>query len=164
MAKTQGLEKLLAQLDEIPRQLRQELAAVVQSETEALALKVAAACAVPQIAEMVRAERAANVQGREVFRSRLISGSVVGAKGHVYNSRWEEFGTSPHSLAKGSRVAIKNRDGTIRRRGKLSDAKGGWHPGARARPYFWPTVRAWKPTIKRRITAACRKAIKQAVQ
>lgn len=69
----------------------------------------------------------------------------------AYYARWIEFGTSPHSLVKGS--------GT--KSGKGRSEYGARHPGTVAQPFFFPSWRALRKTIRRRIQYATRAAVKK---
>lgn len=69
----------------------------------------------------------------------------------AYYARWMEFGTSPHSLVKGSGNAS----------GKGRSEYGARHPGTVAQPFFFPSWRALRKTIRRRIQAATRAAVKK---
>ncbi|WP_417794594.1 HK97-gp10 family putative phage morphogenesis protein [Terasakiella pusilla] len=68
-------------------------------------------------------------------------------------ARWVEFGTEPHSVAKGG--------GT--KAGKSALAKGGGvpHPGAKAHPYFWPAYRAKRKSIVSQMRKEIRKELKK---
>lgn len=61
----------------------------------------------------------------------------------AYWARWREFGTAPHSVAKGA----------DRSRGKLQD-KGPMHPGTPASPFFWPVWRAFRQKTKKAMRVA----------
>lgn len=62
-------------------------------------------------------------------------------------ARWTEFGTAPHSVALGAK----------RKSGKYQD-RGPFHPGAKASPFFWPTIRSRARLNKRRLQTAGRQA------
>lgn len=68
----------------------------------------------------------------------------------AFYARWVEFGTAPHSVAKGAR----------RKAGKLQDA-GPHHPGATAQPFFYPAYRALRKHAKLTIAKAIRQAVKE---
>lgn len=80
--------------------------------------------------------------------------SVYVGNDEVFWPRWVEFGTAPHSLAKGADRTSKAKDK------KRLQATGPQHPGARAQPFFYPTVRAWKKPLKSRVRRAATKAAK----
>lgn len=64
-------------------------------------------------------------------------------------ARWTEFGTQPHSLAPKADISRGKRQGG-----------GAMHPGARAQPYFFPTIRAQKRGAKLMVARENRKALK----
>lgn len=152
-----GLDKLLRQLAALPQAAKEEASAVLASQSGELAQKIAMACAVPQIAATLIAEQntgtgkatTGNAKAEAGLSYRVTATATDGVKGHVYNPRWEEFGTKPHP--------IKYRG----RNGKVIEYM---HPGARARPFFWPTVRAWKKPFKRLIAQGANRAAKKAAK
>jgi hypothetical protein len=68
-------------------------------------------------------------------------------------ARWVEFGTAPHNVAKGG--------GTKAGQGDLPNGKGTPHPGARAKPYFYPAYRAKKKAILARMRREIKAALKK---
>lgn len=68
--------------------------------------------------------------------------------------RFLEFGTKPHNTARGG--------GTVAGRKGIGTEAARMHPGSRAFPHVFPTYRAMKPKIKKRIRAAVNKAIREA--
>lgn len=69
----------------------------------------------------------------------------------AFYARFVEFGTRPHSLAKGAR-----------KQNRAARMGGGYmHPGARPFPFFYPAWRLWKRKVKSRISAAMRQAIRE---
>lgn len=62
-----------------------------------------------------------------------------------------EFGTAPHSLAKGA----------SRKRGRLQD-QGVMHPGATAQPFFWPGWRLARNKARRMIRKDLQTAVRRA--
>ena len=72
----------------------------------------------------------------------------------AFYARWVEFGTAPHNVAPGG--------GT--KGFKKSGSKGVEHPGAAARPFFYPSYRMHKKDVKRQITQALRIAVRDAVK
>src|SRR5262245_33756789 len=78
-----------------------------------------------------------NVTGLNVY---------AGSEEALY-ARWVEFGTAPHSTAKGAITRSGRRQGGVRQ-----------HPGATAKPFFWPSYRLMKKPmrskVKRKLTAA----------
>lgn len=73
-----------------------------------------------------------------------------------YIWRFLEFGTAPHSTAKGG--------GTILGK-KLAAQNGakGIHPGTAAQPHIFPTWRAYKKKASAKIRAAVNKAVREAM-
>lgn len=67
-----------------------------------------------------------------------------------FRAGWIEFGTQPHSLARGASVE----------RGRLQGV-GGQHPGSNAQPFFWPAVRGVKKRARSGVLRALRKAAKE---
>lgn len=75
--------------------------------------------------------------------------SVYAGNDEAFYARWVEFGTQSHSLTKGADISRKKRQG------------GTQHPGSVAQPFFWPSYRLMRKTIKstirRKLTAAIKK-------
>ncbi|WP_292052148.1 HK97-gp10 family putative phage morphogenesis protein [Brevundimonas sp. UBA5866] len=95
-----------------------------------------------------------SIRTQDVSTSTRISirNSVGGKRAHY--ARWVEFGTA-------SRAAIPARPSKrMRRTGVMTKAKAA-HFGMTARPFFWPSYRALKRPMKRRVSAAARKAIRR---
>ena len=156
-----GMTRLIRQIEAISPAVAEQISAGIQVQGIVLLARVKTACAVPEIAaninfapttdESKKSGAPATASGKPLrFKLRAVQ-SKVGKR--VYNPRWEEFGTRPHSLAKGASA----------KRGKKGRA-GAMHPGAKARPFFWPTVRAWKPQIRRRIRADVKAALQAALR
>lgn len=68
--------------------------------------------------------------------------------------RFLEFGTAPHSTAKGGATVLGKKQALAN--------KAGMHPGSVAQPHIFPTYRAMKPKIRRMIMAAVNKAVREA--
>lgn len=128
-----GLPALLSQVAQLPTLVQHEVYPETSHSGEDLLAEIKGRCQVPQIAahiSLVPAERGAIGDPNGTLEIK----AVTSIEGHrVYDPCWEEWGTHPHSIAAGADLS----------RGKRQDL-GGWHPGARARPYFWPGVRAWR--------------------
>ncbi|RWX28955.1 HK97 gp10 family phage protein [Rhizobium leguminosarum] len=69
--------------------------------------------------------------------------------------RFLEFGTAPHNTAKGG--------GTVRGKKQAAAGQGQMHPGTTAQPHIFPTYRAQKPKIRKKILAAVNKAVREAM-
>ncbi|PIE15301.1 MAG: hypothetical protein CSA68_07435 [Rhodobacterales bacterium] len=76
---------------------------------------------------------------------------VYAGSEEAFYARWVEFGTQPHSVAKGADISVK---------GKRRFQGGAQHPGAAAHPFFWPAYDVLKSKIRGRITRAINKAIR----
>ncbi|WP_421579500.1 HK97 gp10 family phage protein [Shinella sp. M31] len=72
-----------------------------------------------------------------------------------YIWRWLEWGTAPHNTAKGG--------GTVLGQATHREGGGTQHPGTRAQPHIFPTYRAMKPKIMKRIRAAVNKGVREAM-
>lgn len=88
------------------------------------------------------------------FRSKeygKISVTIYAGNEDAFYAHFVEFGTRPHSVAENASVD----------RGLRQD-KGVMHPGAAAKPFFYPVYRANKRRLKGRLTRAINKAMKDA--
>lgn len=92
--------------------------------------------------------RAGSVEGDPDLTATVVAGDQAG-----WYARLVEFGTAEHSLAKGAN----------RSSGKLQD-KGPHMRELKPRPFFYGPFRALRPKLKRRISAAVRKAAIAAVR
>jgi HK97 gp10 family phage protein len=70
--------------------------------------------------------------------------------------RFLEFGTAPHSTKKGG--------GTVAGKKAAAAGSGHMHPGTPAQPHVFPTYRAMKPAIKKKIRAAVNRAVREAMR
>ncbi|MFG1417018.1 HK97-gp10 family putative phage morphogenesis protein [Xanthobacter sp. V0B-10] len=80
--------------------------------------------------------------------------TVYAGDDKAFHARWVEFGTAPHSLAKGADRSARAG------RGKKQD-QGDMHPGATAHPFFYPAYRASRKGAKRQIRKATRSAARK---
>lgn len=96
----------------------------------------------------VKARGSINIKSYGTMRITIYAGSQ-----QVFYARFVEYGTRPHSLSEGAALP---REG---RRGKLQGT-GPQHPGATARPFFFPAYRANRKSVKAKMSAAFRKAIR----
>lgn len=159
MRRVKGLEKLNRQLTAIPKAVKEDVAheMEIRSARLAAAIKRAATAVDLQLAGTVD-----YTQGAPAGSNKLSTTAIKGADGlawHVHEgsadvfwAQWTEHGTAPHSLAKGADLS----------RGKRQ-TQGIMHPGARAQPHFWPTVRLHLKPIKSGVAGAGRKAVKRVV-
>ena len=72
--------------------------------------------------------------------------------------RFSEFGTNPHIIKpkRASRLVFHNREGQRVSAGKVQ------HPGARRQPHIFPTWRAYRKKLRRRMHNAVNRAVRQA--
>lgn len=76
--------------------------------------------------------------------------SIYAGDDRAFYARWVEFGTAPHSTAKGADRMSKRR------------SKGGrMHPGAKAHPFFFPAWRAHRKRVKSRVSRAITRGAKK---
>lgn len=75
---------------------------------------------------------------------------VYAGDDRAFYAKWVEFGTPPHSTSKG--LTLKKESGR---------AAGKGHPGARARPFFFPAYRIVKKRVRNRIKRELRKLVKE---
>lgn len=78
-----------------------------------------------------------------------LTATVYAGNDEVFWARWVEFGVAPHSTAQGADISRNKRQGGDKQ-----------HPGSRAQPFFFPSYRANKKQIVRKIRAAQRRAAK----
>ena len=152
MAKVQNRDRLLKKLADLPTKTRAAIKpAIQQGADEIVAMQKRL---VPKRSHNL--ERSIkSVSGNYTPDNANVRGVGGGGKGgdpdltvHVvagdakaWYARLVEFGTAPHING-----------------GKF---KGTQHPGAKARPYFYPAVRALRRRVKSRITRATKKAAQQ---
>jgi hypothetical protein len=86
-------------------------------------------------------KRTAGLSTGEVQGDPDLSVTIVAGDETAYYARWVEFGTAPHQ------------NGGM--------FKGSHNPGVRARPFFYPPIRALRRRVKSRITRATRKASRE---
>ena len=81
-----------------------------------------------------------------------LSVTVHAGDATAFYASFVEFGTAPHSVAKGG--------GTKGGKLKALLGRGKPHPGAQAHPFFFPAYRMNKRAVKSRLTRAMRKAVR----
>lgn len=151
MSKVQGRERLLRKLATLPPKARELIGKALQEGGDVIARD--AKSRVPKrTGHLLRSIKVvsgdyqpdnANVRGMSAGLQRgdpKLTVRVVAGSARAWYARLVEFGTAPHIAG-----------------GKF---KGARHPGARARPFFFPAYRA----NKRRVSTRVGKAIKQAVK
>lgn len=80
--------------------------------------------------------------------------TIYAGSDEAFYARWVEFGTAPHNIAKGGGTKSFAKSGS----------EGVKHPGARARPFFFPAYRAHKKDVKKMIAQQVRIAVQKAVK
>lgn len=153
--------------DAVMKRLRQlvpdaeEGAAAAQLE----AAKDLAKAIQPRAPRGATGEYAASIQGDRLANrpdKRAIGGSATkdpNATG-VFAShewRWLEFGTGPHVIKPKGAPAL-----TFRGREGFVSVKSVNHPGTAAQPHIFPTFRAKKKAIRRKVAGAINKAVRKA--
>ena len=106
--------------------------------------------------ESIEADELANRPNQErVSKAAAKDPTAVGLFAE-YIWRWLEWGTAPHNTAKGGGTVL----------GQATNLEGGGtqHPGTRAQPHIFPTYRAMRPKILKRIRAAVNKGVREAMK
>lgn len=91
-----------------------------------------------------------------IFKATVKSGksdfvaSVYAGSNKAFYARWVEFGTQAHSTRKGADVSRGKRQRGVRQ-----------HPGSVAQPFFWPSYRLLKKTMRSTVKRRLTKAIKE---
>lgn len=104
-----------------------------------------------------QAIRPSTSERRELLGAEGLSVEVFAGNNTAFYARWVEFGTAPGKI--GERTGARNSD--------VKQAKNGrkvarTHPGTQAQPFFYPTVRARKKSMKSRMVRGANKAAKAA--
>jgi len=69
--------------------------------------------------------------------SNEIIANVYAGNNEAFYARWVEFGTQAHSIGKGADISRSKRQ-----------SRGGQHPGSPAQPFFWPSYRLLKNSMR----------------
>lgn len=165
MAKMRGRERLRRQLEAMPKAARDTISAAMEKSAEEI-VRLARSLVPVEQGDLKAsigwtwgaAPRGAITLGavrRPVERVGDLKITVYAGDEKAFYARFVEFGTAPHSVAKGGGTKAGQR---------AARAGGGKpHPGARAKPFFYPAYRAVKKTVKGRISRAANAAAKAAV-
>jgi hypothetical protein len=158
-----GLDRLTRQLRSLPTAVVEEMALALGDGASDLAAAIRRAARGNRLKASIdhgthppatRATGAFRPPPAEISSLRAARGLtqfVWAGDDDAFWARWDEYGTAPHSVAKGS----------SRKSHKGQDA-GPHHPGARAHPFFFPTIRAGKRPMKSKMVRAGSKAAKKA--
>lgn len=95
----------------------------------------------------------ANVRGVSTGGGHDLAVTVHAGDAKAFYAAWVEFGTKPHSVAKGG--------GTKAGQAKARAGSGKTHPGAAPAPYFFPAYRLTKKRALARIKRAVSKAARK---
>ncbi len=166
-----GLDRLLRQIAALPdavvaaqgealEQAAYELADVIEARvprrTGQLAGTIDYCAGEPPAGAMGRASgkaTASAAQGGDNLRRALTDKgllfSVYAGDALAFWGPWVEWGT--RATTTGEKISSK---------GRPSRVAGRTHPGTRAQPFFFPTIRARKASINARVRAASNKAVK----
>jgi HK97 gp10 family phage protein len=151
-----GKDRLLRQLRAVPEAQRRQIGQ--RLEKAAIRVRDAVRRAAPRRDGVLQKSinyqqgQVAPVNGVYAPGTGGISGSVKAEVGllftvtaggdEAYYARWVEFGTAPHSLYAGANLAAKK-----------DQFRGAWHPGARANPFFFNTIRELRGQVKTEVVA-----------
>lgn len=156
--KVKGLEKLNRQMRSLPASVKLEVSREMELRASRLAHAVRRAASFdPKLAASVDYTKGAPPSAGPLRSTAQVKGDeglswyVHEGDEDVFWAQWTEHGTAPHSLAPKADLS----------RGKRQDV-GIQHPGARAMPHFWPTVRGFARPIRNGIAAAGRRAARRA--
>jgi HK97 gp10 family phage protein len=158
-----GLDRLKRQLLAVPEAQRRALSR--RLEDTAGKVRDAIRRAAPRIDGVLQASidyRQGQVAPANAFLAANnggASGSVKGELGLLYSvtagnaeafyARWVEFGTNPHSLYTGANL-----------RSKKHQFRGASHPGARANPFFFSTIRELRGMVHRGVVGAANEGLR----
>ncbi|WP_296584229.1 HK97-gp10 family putative phage morphogenesis protein [Xanthobacter sp.] len=160
MASLLGLAKLEKKLQRLPDVTRTQIKAAIEASAEDIVRLAKSLVPVragelrdsigwtwgaPPRGSITLAKSAASLLGKD------LTVTVFAGDDKAFYARWVEFGTAPHSLAKGADRSSKGK--------RISG--GRQHPGAKSHPFFFPAWRASKKGAKSRIRKATRAAAKK---
>lgn len=162
-AKIIGLERLRRKLNRLPTEVRAQMRSDVgKGAEEIVALQKSL---VPEADGDLKKSigwtfgEAPSTSATGAFRAKRstfvgsdtdIRATVYAGDDEAYYARWVEFGTAPHSLAKGADISRDKSQGGSRQ-----------HPGTPAQPFFYPAYRALKRRVVSRISRGISKAARK---
>lgn len=151
-AKIVGKEKLMKRLRVFVPDAEKEMTVAKRTGMQEVAELIASRApkktgdlALSYTADLVKNNPTKNVYGLK----KINDDTAVGIYGKFY-WRFQEFGTAGHSVAKGA----------VKKSGKLQDV-GPWIPDTTPQPHVYPTWRANKKTVKKKVRVALNKAVKK---
>jgi len=160
-----NLDRLLRRIEAIPDLAAQSLSKSLETNASELSSAISRACATPEIGRNIRFGPSSSSKSQlgQAKIARGLSWRIEvkttdnGLSGHdkkIYNPRWEEFGVKPHWISYFDENGKRKTFATNLR------GNGYMHPGARPRPFFWPTVRLYKKKMKALVAKNLRESIK----
>lgn len=164
MAKMQGRERLKRQLLAMPKEARDQISAAMEKSAEEVVRMARSLVPVDQgdlkasigwtWGTAPKGSITLGAVRRPTERAGDLKITVYAGDEKAFYARWVEFGTAPHNVAKGG--------GTKAGQRSMRGGGGRLHPGARAKPFFYPAYRAVKKTVKGRISRAVNASAKAA--
>lgn len=168
-SKVKGLDRLKRQIASLPRLQVEEVGLALDEGSEQLSGAIAGACRDDEkLSASVGWARGEAPKNAKLKSAKFTAAQAVKSKAGLFRTifagddnafwaRWRENGTAPHLLTKDADSSSNSwEQRRIRKRG------GAMHPGARAQPFFFPSIRAWKKPMKARVAKASRVAAKRA--
>ena len=160
-AKFLNREKVLAQLRQLVPEAEKALAEEQLAGMQELASRVRARA--PGTSEYKAGIQADRLRSRPAAE-RALSGPRGTKDPHAvglfapWTWRFAEYGTNPHVIKpkRATRLVFRNREGRLVTAGKVQ------HPGATAHPHIFPTYRAYRKKLRRRMANAVNKAVRAA--
>lgn len=156
-AQIKGREALMRRLEKLAPNIEKHTAPVKLQVAKDLAEEIRAKAPTGDTLEYMESIEGDTLSSRPAQERVGTSSTKDPSAAGVYAShiwRWLEFGTAPHSTAKGG--------GTVLGKKKAAEGGPGMHPGTAAQAHIFPTYRAAKPKIRKRILAAVNKAVREA--
>lgn len=158
-AKVQGREELFRRLAELaPNVEKYTTEAKLKAGNElAEAIRMQAPeGATLEYRESIEADMFANRPHQERVSPKIRNDPTAVGIFAEYIWRFLEFGTAPHNTAKGG--------GTALGWAKFRAGDGNRHPGTQAQPHVFPTWRERRAKIKRSVSLAVSKAVREAMR
>jgi len=156
-AELKGREALMRRLEQLAPNIEKYTAPVKLKAAEELAEAIRSKAPTGATLEYMESIEGATLSSRPVGeRVGITATKDPTAAGLFAGWIWHflEFGTAPHSTAKGG--------GTVLGKKQAAAGQGQMHPGTKAQPHIFPTYRAMKPAIRKKILAAVNKAVREA--
>ncbi|RYH00307.1 MAG: HK97 gp10 family phage protein [Alphaproteobacteria bacterium] len=156
-AKLSGRDALMRRLEQLAPNIEKHTAPVKLQVAKDLAEEIRARAPTGATLEYMESIEGDTLSSRPAQERVGTSSTKDPTAAGIYASyiwRWLEYGTAPHSTTKGG--------GTVLGKKKAASDSSGMHPGTAAQAHIFPTYRAAKPNIRKRILAAVNKAVREA--